>query len=93
MLTLKDSIQAFIHHIERERRLSPRTVSSYERDLERLRLYCETRKIPSWKLINTTLARGFVGESFRRRTVGTKHQPDAFKLKVIFPLPDTRKPH
>ncbi len=67
---LRESMESFVCHLERERRLSPRTVSSYQRDLEVLRKYCEKREIFSWDCLNPAQARGFVGESYRRGLSG-----------------------
>ncbi len=70
MLALRESVESFVCHLERERRLSPRTVTSYQRDLEALCKYCEKREILSWNLLNPAQVRGFVGESYRRGLAG-----------------------
>ncbi|OZG74629.1 tyrosine recombinase XerC [Hahella sp. CCB-MM4] len=41
-------IDAYVDHLRHERRYSPHTVSSYQRDLERLRSYAEDRSVSSW---------------------------------------------
>lgn len=58
-------IKEFTHHLENERRVSPHTVGNYRRDLEKLHQYLEDHTITKWCNVNSVMARGFAGESYR----------------------------
>ncbi len=65
-----DLIHLFVSHLEKERRLSPHTVSNYSRDLQRLNLYRTERNIQSWTKFTAVLARGFAGDCHRNGLSG-----------------------
>ena len=60
-------IEEFTAHLEKERRVSPHTILSYRRDLEKLNSYLEDHLIDSWSKVQPVMARGFAGESYRQR--------------------------
>ncbi len=45
---MQEQIDAFVDHLRHERRYSPHTVSSYQRDLARLQTYAESQGIALW---------------------------------------------
>jgi len=69
-MSLAESINEFIYHLQRERRLSAHTVSNYERDLAKLTAYCEDKKVDCWDQINPAIARGFVAANYRKGLSG-----------------------
>jgi len=62
----KELVEAFISHLEEERRLSSHTVFNYRRDLAKLHDYLANRYIVRWDDVKPVMARGFAGESYRR---------------------------
>ena len=63
-------IEKFVHHISYERRLSPHTVSNYQRELIRLNEFRIGRELDSWSQITSRHAREFAGQCFRRGLSG-----------------------
>lgn len=59
-------VDAFLHHIRFERRLSEHTVSAYRRDLAALGEYCAERNLADWSGLSTGDLRGFAAGAHRR---------------------------
>jgi integrase/recombinase XerC len=55
-------IQAFLRHLEHERRLSPHSISNYRRDLQKFRAYCEKHDLMDWSALDAGHVRGFVAQ-------------------------------
>ena len=62
---LKPHVEAFVRHLEKERRLSPHTVSAYRRDLSSLTQFCERASLGIDSL-DSLAVRQFAAESHRR---------------------------
>lgn len=56
----------FLDHLARERRLSPRTVAAYGRDLAALAAWCRTTGITEWKALDSVSLSRFLAEEHRR---------------------------
>ena len=59
-------VDAFLHHIRFERRLSEHTVSAYRRDLAALCEYCAGRNLADWSGLSTGDLRRFAARAHRR---------------------------
>ncbi|MDE0679490.1 MAG: tyrosine recombinase XerC [Gammaproteobacteria bacterium] len=59
-------VDAFLHHIRFERRLSEHTVSAYCRDLAALCEYCAGRNLADWSGLSTGDLRRFAARAHRR---------------------------
>ena len=59
-------VDAFLHHIRFERRLSEHTVSAYRRDLAALGEYCAERNLAAWSGLSTGDLRRFAAGAHRR---------------------------
>ena len=59
-------VDAFLHHIRFERRLSEHTVSAYRRDLAALGEYCAERNLADWSRLSTGDLRRFAAGAHRR---------------------------
>ena len=64
-LDLKPHIEAFVRHLEKERRLSPHTVSAYRRDLSSLADFCERSSL-GVESLDSYAVRQFAAECHRR---------------------------
>jgi integrase/recombinase XerC len=64
--TLQTWLEAFLHHLRDERRLSPRTLESYARDLNTLVDWLEERKIPQWSQLTQHHVRQYLAERHRK---------------------------
>jgi integrase/recombinase XerC len=58
-------LDAFLHHLAHERRVSPHTVDSYRRDLVRMLAWRRERAIPEWTTLNDGLVRKYVADRHR----------------------------
>jgi len=56
----------FLKHLEHERRLSPRTVENYHRDLQRIQQYCADRHIHHWPQLDIHQVRALVASLHRQ---------------------------
>jgi integrase/recombinase XerC len=62
----KGWIDAFIRHLELERRLSPLTCKHYRRDLDALLAWCEQQDIERWDNLDSEHIRSYTGAAYRR---------------------------
>ena len=56
---LKQALTAYLGSLERERQLSPHTVSNYRRDLDRLAAYIGQQDLNDWRGLSPAVARQF----------------------------------
>jgi integrase/recombinase XerC len=59
-------LAAFLQRLKTERRLSPHTVSAYQRDLNALLGFCERERFASFAALDSHAVRRFAAESHRR---------------------------
>jgi len=59
-------IEAFMTHLEKERRLSPHTISSYQRDLKSIVDYCNGAEVSDWKFLDAQHVRSWVARGHRQ---------------------------
>ncbi len=55
----------FLHHLARERRLSPHTAAAYRRDLASLAKFCATHDIKAWQHLDSQHVRSFAAACHR----------------------------
>ena len=60
------SLDAFVQHLEAERRLSPRTVEAYQRDLRHLTDYMAKKKVADWRHVDALLIRDWLAAQHRQ---------------------------
>lgn len=59
-------VQRFLLHLQHERRLSPLTVQSYNRDLQALLSWLDTNRIVDWRQLNQHHVRSYLAERHRK---------------------------
>lgn len=59
-------VAAFLQRLKTERRLSPHTVSAYQRDLNALLDFCARERVGAWAELDSYVVRRFAAESHRR---------------------------
>jgi integrase/recombinase XerC len=62
----QQELAAFLQRLKTERRLSPHTVSAYQRDLNALLGFCAREGLESFAALDSYAIRGFAAESHRR---------------------------
>ena len=78
-LDLKPHVEAFVRHLEKERRLSPHTVSAYRRDLSSLADFCERSSL-GVESLDSYAVRQFAAECHRR---GSSPRSIARRLSAV----------
>ncbi len=64
--TMTRWVERFLHHLAHERRLSPRTVESYSRDLQALLSWIEIQSIHDWRQLTQNQVRHYLAERHRK---------------------------
>lgn len=78
-----DPVRAYLEHLARERRLSPRTVDAYRRDLAAWAVFCTGRGLDC-ETPETALVRAFVAEGHRRGLSGRSLRRRLSALRGFF---------
>jgi integrase/recombinase XerC len=68
------AVRRFLDSLRSERRCSPHTLRSYERDLQRLLAYCERHGIASWQALEPDAARAWAAGLHRAGLAGKSIQ-------------------
>ncbi|MCC5859194.1 MAG: tyrosine recombinase XerC [Ectothiorhodospiraceae bacterium] len=77
-------LDRFDRHLAGERRLSPRTRSSYRRDLRALVDWCDSEALRDWTRVDAQAVRRFVAQGHRRGLSGTSLQRRLSALRGFF---------
>ncbi len=59
-------IEAFLFHLQTERRCSPRTRENYQRDLKRIHAFCEEQRITGWRDLDVHRVRAYAAWRHRQ---------------------------
>jgi len=81
---LQDWLERFLDHLRHERRLAPHTLSSYRRDLQRLRDWCRQRQLTGWNQLDQQQVRAFVAYRHRSGLSGKSLQRELSALRSLF---------
>jgi integrase/recombinase XerC len=79
-----DPLEAFLHHLAHERRLSPHTLSNYRRDLERIRDWLDGEGRGSWERLTQDAVRRYVAARHRGGASGKTLQRELSSLRSLF---------
>ncbi len=82
--SLSQPIEAFARHIGSERRLSPHTLSNYQRDLEQAASLLQERGLRDWSAVTQHEVRALVAMSHRRGKGGTSIQRMLSSLRTFY---------
>jgi integrase/recombinase XerC len=77
-------VNDFLHHLEHERRLSPRTRDSYRRDLDQVMAFCDTRGIEHWDALDVHAVRQYVAWRHRGGLSGRSLQRELSALRSFY---------
>ena len=85
MLTRDDPhVQAFLDHLQHERRLSVNTIKNYRADLDRLIGFCQTRDIATWQRLDSQTVRVFVSFLHQKKLSGRSIQRALSASRMFF---------
>lgn len=82
--TLHERIEAFLHHLHTERRLSANTRKHYRRDLDALAAWCQDQGIGSWDELDTRAVRHYAAQAHRQGLGGRSIQRRLSALRTFF---------
>lgn len=74
----------FLDYLHHQRRLSPRTISSYQRDLQQASLYCQQQEIDHWPQLNVHKLRQYVAQRHRQGLSGRSIQRELSALRSFY---------
>jgi integrase/recombinase XerC len=77
-------VERFLHHLTHERRLSPRTIESYGRDLQSLLLWLKTQQIQEWRQLGQHQVRQYLAERHRRGRSPKSLHRELSSLRSLF---------
>jgi integrase/recombinase XerC len=62
----QQTIDDFLQYLAQEKRMSPHTVSNYQRDLKQLVVFCESLELSVWQSIKSSHIRQFISQLHRQ---------------------------
>lgn len=77
-------VPSFLAHLKHERRLSPHTQASYERDLSAFMQFCEEEKLKTWRAVDSYQVRRFAARSHRKGMAPRSIQRQLSALRSFF---------
>jgi len=77
-------IEAFLHHLTVERRLSPHTVAGYRRDLGTARAFLVARRIDDWRQVGASHLRALIADRHRAGIGGRSLQRMLSALRTFY---------
>ncbi|MCG8426055.1 MAG: tyrosine recombinase XerC [Chromatiales bacterium] len=81
---LSSWLERFLAHLQHERRLSPRTLDNYQRDLERFIAWANEQGINRWRQLGQPQIRGYVASLHRKGISGKSLQRELSSLRALF---------
>lgn len=79
-----DLLAAFLHHLAHERRLSAHTLTSYRRDLTRLRAWLADAKENPWEGLDQQKIRDYIAWRYRNGISGKTLQRELSALRSLY---------
>ena len=77
-------LEAFLQHLRLQRRLSPHTLSNYQRDLRQLVQWCEGRGVARWSELDSHGVRHFVATRHHQGLSGRSLQRALSALRTFY---------
>jgi len=77
-------IDAFLHHLRNERRLSENTLVSYRRDLIQFLAFCDANQLNAWEKLASHDVRRFVTEQHRAGISGKTQQRRLSSIRTFY---------
>jgi len=77
-------LERFFNYLQHERRLSPHTLTNYERDLTRLQEYCDAMGIADWDGLDSYGVRSYVAWRHRKGVGGRSLQRELSALRSLY---------
>lgn len=79
-----EQIESYLDRLRIQQRMSPRTVSAYQRDLLHFREFLEKNDIPGWAAVDSRLLRSYVAERHRQGLGSRSLQRELSAIRGFF---------
>ena len=70
----QQDIDLFLHYLAQEKRMSPHTLTNYQRDLTRFTIFCQQDDLVAWKSVKASHIRQFIAQIHRQGLSGKSIQ-------------------
>jgi len=77
-------LRQFLNHLNYERGLSPHTLSNYQRDLQRLAVWCQKQGITCWSNLSQQQLRIYIASRHRQGVSGRSLQRELSSLRSLY---------
>lgn len=84
MAELKTNTADFLQYLTQERRLSPHTISNYQRDLKRFLVFCQQQDLTAWPQIKSSHIRQFMAQCHQQGLGGRSIQRLLSSLRSLY---------
>ncbi|MBF0255734.1 MAG: site-specific integrase, partial [Gammaproteobacteria bacterium] len=81
---MEQQLEAFLHYLRTERRLSPLTLEAYARDLGQLLEWLEPQPIQQWSELSPHQVRSFIAQRHRQQVSGKSIQRQLSSIRALF---------
>jgi integrase/recombinase XerC len=81
---LKTNTADFLQYLTQERRLSPHTISNYQRDLKRFLVFCQQQDLTAWPQIKSSHIRQFMAQCHQQGLGGRSIQRLLSSLRSLY---------
>ena len=82
--TALEWLDRFVVHLRDERRMSPHTVTNYERDVRRVAEFCTAKSVPDWSELSAHFVRGYASWRHRAGIGGRSIQRELSALRMFY---------
>jgi integrase/recombinase XerC len=80
----QQNINSFLHYLAQEKRMSPHTVTNYQRDLKRLLVFCEQHDLLSWTALKSSHIRQFIAQLHQQGLSGRTIQRALSAIRSLY---------
>ncbi|MBL1320478.1 MAG: tyrosine recombinase XerC [Methylophaga sp.] len=79
-----NDITSFLHYLAQEKRMSPHTVTNYQRDLKRLLAFCEQHDLVTWTTLKSSHIRQFIAQLHQQGLSGRTIQRALSAIRSLY---------
>ncbi len=80
----QQDVTSFLQYLVQEKRMSPHTVTNYQRDLKRLLAFCEQHDLVSWTTLKSSHIRQFIAELHQNGLSGKTIQRSLSAIRSLY---------
>jgi integrase/recombinase XerC len=81
---MDNDITSFLHYLAQEKRMSPHTVTNYQRDLKRLLAFCEQHNLVTWTALKSSHIRQFIAQLHQQGLSGKTIQRALSAIRSLY---------